>query len=134
MLRKKLYSKMTAKEAIIAMCKGDIVIDNLGRRWRITESSFIGANDNGCWDYDDVKSFNWFLKNVIECYLTEEVKEPKFTPENIRNIWCFLDGGSLTFTNNVLTFNDRFAKSARLATPEEIQAECDRLNKLCEEK
>lgn len=74
------------------------------------------------------------LGDFVEMEEIQEPTPPKFTPENITKIWKYdLGSGEGNMFTDILHLVDSAKKDAVLATPEEIQEECNRLNKLCED-
>lgn len=123
--------KITKQEAFIALLEGKEVFHVSGL-YKIMGCKVFCFKD---------KIFHESKTNIQEFYelfdtgfYLKENKEPKFTPENITKIWIHDIGGGDHLFINILSLVDNAKKTARLATPEEIQAECDRLNKICEEK
>lgn len=102
--------------------------------YKLDDCNLLQFDSREVWLKSD-KELDYFTQS--EFFEMEEIQEPtppKFTPENINKVWVYGEGYSCVAKSHAFNISDSHIKLARLATPEEIQAECDRLNKICEEK
>lgn len=133
--------KITKQEAIIALMDGKEVLCKTFECesiYKISHTELLLRNN------DEISKFIKSTYSIIDFYQCftgdfylyekKEPTPPKFTPENITKIWKYdLGSGEGNMFTDILHLVDSAKKDAVLATPEEIQEECNRLNKLCED-